>query len=101
MLVTKWKNVIYPDDKMLFNKWLQDISTSIIELANIDESSHEETIVNFITETHKKTKNCCLTEDDDGNCFEFSYSDIHEYNSHTIFVLSWRVRYSYINDKQI
>ena len=34
-----------------FNEWLENISTSIIELANIDKSSQEEAIVIFITKS--------------------------------------------------
>ena len=41
--------MVGPNDKMTFNEELENISTSIIKLANIDESSHKEAIVIFIT----------------------------------------------------
>ena len=48
-LVKKWKILIGPNYIITFNENLENISTSIIELANINESSHEEAIVIFIT----------------------------------------------------
>ena len=54
ILVTKWKCGIGPDDRIIFNEELQNISASIIELTNIDESSHEYTIVMFITKIDSK-----------------------------------------------
>ena len=49
ILVKKWKYVIYPNDITMFNEELEYLLTSIIELGNIDESSHEEAVVIFIT----------------------------------------------------
>ena len=39
ILVTKWKHGIGPNDIILFNEWLEIISTSVIELVSIDEYS--------------------------------------------------------------
>ena len=75
ILLTKWNHVIGPNNIITLNEWLENIPTSIIELADIDESSHEEVIVIFIIiKEFLKIKNICLTEADNGNCFEFSYS---------------------------
>ena len=48
VFLTKWKHVIGTNDIITFNKELGIISTSIIELSNIYESSNEEAIVIFI-----------------------------------------------------
>ena len=48
ILVTKWKHEIGPNDIITFNEWLEKKSASIIELVNIDEYSHEESIVIFV-----------------------------------------------------
>ena len=52
----KWKYMVGPNDKMTFNEELENISTSIIKLANIDESSHKEAIVIFITKKDFKNQ---------------------------------------------
>ena len=75
ILVTKWKHIIVPNDIFTFNEELEILSMSVIELVYIDESSHEESIVIFITKTEFKKKNGFITEDEDGNFFEFSYSE--------------------------
>ena len=49
ILVTKWKHWIGPNYILSSNEELELNSTLIIELVNIDESSHEEAIVIFIT----------------------------------------------------
>ena len=48
-IVAKWKHVIGPNDIITFNEEIEFISTSVIEKVNIDESSHENAIVIFIT----------------------------------------------------
>ena len=40
ILVKKWKHVIGPNGSVSFNEELENISTSIIKLDSIDESSH-------------------------------------------------------------
>ena len=53
---------------------MEFISTSIIELVNIDESSHEEDVVIFITyKDLNMTENNYVTEDGNGKCFRLSY----------------------------
>ena len=47
-MISKLKHGIGPDDKIKFNEVLEFLSTSIIELVNIDESSNEQVIVIFI-----------------------------------------------------
>ena len=47
--MSRWKHGIGPIDIITFNDELEFLSTSIIELINIDDSSHENTIVIFIT----------------------------------------------------
>ena len=44
----------------------------------------------------KQTKNSCLIDNDNGNCFGF-YIRKSIYNDHTIFMVSWWGRYSYFN----
>ena len=74
ILVTKWKHEIYPKDIITFDEELEIISTSIIELVNIDESSHEEVSAILIKVTYlNKTKNSFLAEDDDGGFLYLSY----------------------------
>ena len=59
ILVTKWKHGIGPNDIILFNEELEILSTSMIELVNIDESSHKEEILIFITSKGlNMTKQC-------------------------------------------
>ena len=41
ILVTKWKHGIGTNDIIIFNGELNPLSTSIIELVNIDQSSYE------------------------------------------------------------
>ena len=43
--LTKWKHVIVPNDIITFNEELENLAAKIIELVNIYEYSHEETIV--------------------------------------------------------
>ena len=43
-LVTECKHGIVPNGIITFNEELENLSTAIIELPNIDESSHEEAI---------------------------------------------------------
>ena len=58
---TKCKHGIGPNDIILFNEQLEIISTSIIELVNIYDSSHKESIVNFITSKDlNKIKKCYI-----------------------------------------
>ena len=64
-----------PNNIITFNEELEFFSASIIELVNIDDSSHEEAIVIFITNKYLDTiENNYVTWGDDGNCFESSYS---------------------------
>ena len=70
ILVKKWKYGIRINDIITSNEYLENISIEIIELTNIDDSSHEQLIVIFITKTDLK-KNRCLIDDDNGKCFEF------------------------------
>ena len=62
------------------------LSTSFIELVNIDESSHKNSIRIFITKKLKKTKHSCVTEDDNGKCFDIFYS---KYIYIMILIYSW------------
>ena len=45
--VIEWKHGISKNDQIKLNEKLENISTEIIELTNINESSHEEAIVIF------------------------------------------------------
>ena len=66
-MATKWKHIIGPNYINTFNEGLE-FSTLIIELVNIDESSHEEAILIFITNKDlNTTENNYVTEDDDVN----------------------------------
>ena len=49
IIVSKWRHEIGPINIITFNEKLEFISNSNIELFNIDESSHENSIVVFIT----------------------------------------------------
>ena len=81
---------------------MEFLSTSIIELLNIDGSSHEESIVIFIINKDlNMTETNYVTEDDDGNCFELSYSEKRIYNDPNIFMVYWWVTNWYFNDKKI
>ena len=55
-MVSKLNHGIVPDDIITFNEELEFLSTSIIELVNIDESSHEQVIVIFIIIIHLSFK---------------------------------------------
>ena len=44
-IVTKQNNGISTDDIVTFNEFLENVSTAIVELTNIDESSHKQEIV--------------------------------------------------------
>ena len=75
--VTKCKHGIGPYDIITFNEELNFFSTSIIELVNIDECSHKNEILIFITKNNlNKTKDDYVTLYDDGNIFEFFISKI-------------------------
>ena len=68
ILVTKWKHGIVPNDVIKFNEELYFLSTSTIELGNIDESPHEDSIVIFIKNKDlNMTGNNYVTDDDNGN----------------------------------
>ena len=54
IIVSKWKHGIGPIDIVTFNEELESLSISIIELINIDESSHENVILIFITKKDLK-----------------------------------------------
>ena len=77
------------------------IWTSIIELVNIDECLHEDSIVIFITKKDfKKTENNYITEDDDENSFKFYY---HKKVYIMILIDSWShcgEQNSYINNEK-
>ena len=49
ILVLKFIHGIVPNDILTLNEELESLSTSIIKLVNIYESSHEEEILTFIT----------------------------------------------------
>ena len=101
-MVIKWKHGIGPNDMVTFNEELEFLSASIIELVNIDESSHENVIVIFTTTKNlNKTENNYVTEDDDGNMFEFSYYKKVIYNDFITFMVSWWLTNSYVNNEQI
>ena len=75
IIVTKGQHGIGHNYIIALNESLEFISTSIIELVNIGESSHEEAIVIFITNKDlSMTEKNYAIEDDDCNCFELSYS---------------------------
>ena len=80
---------------------MEFFSTSIIELIQIDESWHENEIVIFIAKKNEKTKYNHVTEDDDRNSFEFSYSENSLYNDSNKFMGSLWVMDSYFNIEQI
>ena len=74
IIVTRWKHGIGPNYIITINEELEFISTSMIELVNIDKSLHEEDILIFITNKYLNiTEKVYFTEDDDGICFELSY----------------------------
>ena len=52
-ILSKWKHGIGTIDIIKFNEELEFISTSIIEIVNIDESLHENAIRIFITKRLK------------------------------------------------
>ena len=89
ILVSKWKHGIGPNDIITFNEEFEFLSTWIIELVNIDESSHESAIVIFITKKLKNTKYNYDTEDENGNSFELFISGKSIYNDPNIFGVSW------------
>ena len=61
ILVTKWKHVIGPNDKIFFHEEFEILSASIVEMVHIYESSHKEAIVIFITSKDlNMTKNIFL-----------------------------------------
>ena len=74
ILVSIWKHRIGPIDIFTFNEELEFISTSIIELINIDESSHENTIIILPTKKNKKANCNHVRKDDNVNRSELSYS---------------------------
>ena len=47
------------------------------------------------------TENNHVTEDDDGNCFKLSYSEMSIYKYSNMFMVSWWGTYSYFNNEQI
>ena len=101
IIATKWKHIIGPNYINTFNEGLE-FSTLIIELVNIDESSHEEAIVIFITnEYFNMIEKQYVTYNEDINCFELSYSEKYVYNDPNIFMVSWWVIDSYFNNEQI
>ena len=59
-MVSKLKHGIGPDYIITFNEVLEFLSTSIIELVNIDESSNEQVIVIFIIIIHLSLKTVVL-----------------------------------------
>ena len=60
ILVTECKHGIGNNYIITFDEELEFLSTSIIELVNIDESSHEEAILIFITNKYlNKTEKVC------------------------------------------
>ena len=71
ILVTVWKHGICPHYITRFNEELENISTEIIEMTNMNESSHEESIV-ILKQKHEFL---FLKEEDEGNWYEFSYSE--------------------------
>ena len=46
-IVKKWKHGISTYDKITFNENWENVSTEVIESTNIDESLHEEALVNL------------------------------------------------------
>ena len=48
-LVTKWKHIISIHEIVAFNKSLENLTITTLELTNIYESSHEDGVVIFIT----------------------------------------------------
>ena len=97
IIVSKWKHGIGHIDIITLKKELDFISTSIKELINIDDSSHKNAIVIFITKKGLKTDYNNVTEDDDGNRFELSYYKNSIYNYSNKFMFSWWGIYSYLN----
>ena len=80
---------------------MEFLSTSIIELVNIDGSSHEESILIFIINKDlNMIETNHVTEYDDGNWFELSYSEESIYNDPNIFMVYWWVTYPYFNDEK-
>ena len=67
----KCEHGIGTNDIILFNEQLEILSTSIIELVNIYESSHKEAVVNLITSKDLNTRKKVLYSkrvDSDLNC---------------------------------
>ena len=68
IIVSKWKHGIGYIGIITFNEELYFLSTSTIELGNIDESPHEDSIVIFIKNKDlNMTGNNYVTDDDNGN----------------------------------
>ena len=68
ILITKWKHEIGPNDIIKFNEELEFLSTSTIELVNINESSPEEAAIIFITNKDlNTTENNYVPQYDNGN----------------------------------
>ena len=78
-----------------------NFSISIIELIKTDKSLHENAIIIFITKKNKKSDYNHVTEYEDGNLFEFSYSGNIIYNNSNKFMASWWGIDSYFNIEQI
>ena len=80
---------------------MEFIPTSIIEPFNIDEYLYENTIAIFITKKDlNKTYYYDVTEDDDRNSFEISYSKNSMYNDSNRSMVSCWVIDSYFNTEK-
>ena len=62
-LVTKWNNGIYIDEIVIFNKFIDNLSISIVELKNTYESSHEVGILNCCMQQFCKNEETHVVED--------------------------------------
>ena len=54
----------------------------------------------FLTKIYLIKKDISVTNNDYGNWFEFSFTEIYIYNDHTRFVVSWWGIYSYLNNEK-
>ena len=80
---------------------MEFIPTSIIEPFNIDEYLYENTVAIFITKKDlNKTYYYDVTEDDDRNSFEISYSKNSMYNDSNRSMVSCWVIDSYFNTEK-
>ena len=76
------------------------MSTEIVELIKMDESSHEEAVVIILTLFFEKNEENSVIEDDEGIPIEFSYTNKSVYDDYIRLIVSRRRIYSYFNNEK-